>query len=282
MLRDYIQLVRLDKPIGIFLLLWPTLWGLLIAGNGNPPIKIVMVFIIGVILTRSAGCAINDFADKNFDNKVKRTINRPLARGSINKNSAILICIILSFIAFIITIYFLHINTILMSIPALIIYLSYPFMKRFFLFPQAYMAIAFSFGILMGFVELTGKLPLEAYLLFLANCFWAFGYDTIYAMVDKEDDLKIGIYTSAVTLGKYDSLGVIFSFLVFIFILFILGILLSMNLYYWILLLGAFLILIYQGFMIIRLDNKLFNMFLLNNRVGLLITLGIFCNYWFK
>ncbi|HMT03266.1 MAG TPA: UbiA family prenyltransferase, partial [Burkholderiales bacterium] len=190
MLRDYIQLVRLDKPIGILLLLWPTLWGLLIAGNGNPPIKIVLVFIIGVILTRSAGCAINDFADRNFDSKVKRTLNRPLARRAINKNSAIFICMILSFIAFIITIYFLHIDTILMSIPALIIYLSYPFMKRFFLFPQAYMAIAFSFGILMGFIELTGKIPLEAYLLFLANCFWAFGYDTIYAMVDKEDDLK--------------------------------------------------------------------------------------------
>lgn len=283
MFRDYFQLVRLDKPIGILLLLWPTLWALLIAGNGSPPLSIVIVFIIGVILTRSAGCAINDYADRDFDGKVKRTCQRPLAKGSINVNSAILICVILSGIAFVMALSFLHTATILMSIPALILYLSYPFMKRFFIFPQSYMAIAYSFGILMGFIELIGKVPLVGYLLFLANCFWSFGYDTIYAMVDKEDDLKIGIYTSAITLGKYDGHGVALCYLLFFSILAIIGILLHMNLFYWLGLLGGAILLLYQ-IIVIRQKNKdkYFKMFLLNNKVGLLITLGIICNYWFE
>ncbi len=203
MIRDYLQLIRFDKPIGTLLLLWPTLWALFFATNGVPPFKYLLVFTLGVFLTRASGCAFNDIADSDFDKYVARTQNRPLARGVISKTKAFIFAIILSLVAFILAICFLSFHTILLCIPALIIYITYPLFKRFFAIPQAYLGVAFSFGILMAFMQIQNNLNYIAWLTFMANLFWVIGYDTIYALVDIKDDLKIGIKTSAITFGKF-------------------------------------------------------------------------------
>ena len=201
--HPYVRLLRLDKPIGILLLLWPTLWGLWFAAEGMPSWPILLIFVAGVVLMRSAGCAVNDFADRNFDAHVERTSARPLATGEISSREALLLAGGLSLAAFLLI---LPLNklVILMSVPALFLAASYPFTKRFFAIPQAYLGIAFGFGVAMAYAAVRGEVPLDAWLLLLANLFWSVAYDTEYAMVDRPDDLKIGIRTSAITFGRFD------------------------------------------------------------------------------
>jgi 4-hydroxybenzoate polyprenyltransferase len=203
MQHPYIRLLRLDKPIGILLLLWPTLWGLWFAAGGLPPLPVLLIFVVGVVLMRSAGCAVNDYADRHFDAHVERTSARPLAAGEVSPRAALLLAAGLSLLAFVLI---LPLNrlVILLSVPALFLAASYPFTKRFFAIPQAYLGMAFGFGIPMAYAAVRGAVPAEAWLLLLANLFWSVAYDTEYAMVDRPDDLKIGIRTSAITFGRFD------------------------------------------------------------------------------
>jgi 4-hydroxybenzoate polyprenyltransferase len=202
-LQSYIALVRLDKPIGILLLLWPTLWGLLIASDGWPSIQIVVIFCLGTVLMRSAGCAINDYADRDFDKHVLRTKERPLTSGKISKKEAISIAVGLALIAFLL-IQPLNTLTKQLSVFAVVIAGIYPFTKRFFSMPQAVLGVAFGFGIPMAFAAIQNGIPIEAWILFIGNVFWVIAYDTAYAMVDRDDDIRLGLKTSAITFGRFD------------------------------------------------------------------------------
>lgn len=206
-LKLYARLVRLDKPIGSLLLLWPTLSALWLASNGHPDPMLVAIFSVGTVLMRSAGCAINDYADREFDRHVKRTAERPLTSGQITAREAIAIATILALISFALI---LPLNTLThqLSVVAVIVAATYPYFKRFFALPQAYLGIAFGFGIPMAYAAVLGSVPMEAWVLLIANVFWALAYDTEYAMVDRDDDLIIGIRTSAITFGRFDVLAV--------------------------------------------------------------------------
>jgi 4-hydroxybenzoate polyprenyltransferase len=206
-LQLYIRLVRMDKPIGILLLLWPTLAALWLASNGHPPLYMVLIFTLGTVLMRSAGCAINDYADRDFDRHVKRTAERPLTAGRIAGWEAVAVAALLAVVAFLLI---LPLNSLtkLLSVAAVAIAASYPYFKRFFALPQAYLGIAFGFGIPMAYAAVQDTVPMQAWMLLLANIFWALAYDTEYAMVDRDDDLKIGIRTSAITFGHYDVMAV--------------------------------------------------------------------------
>ncbi|HEU4852277.1 MAG TPA: 4-hydroxybenzoate octaprenyltransferase [Telluria sp.] len=199
----YYRLVRLDKPIGALLLLWPTLNAIWFASNGHPPWDIVAIFTLGTVLMRSAGCAINDYADRDFDRYVKRTEDRPITSGKIKASEALMVAGVLAILSFLLI---LPLNTLTkqLSVAAVIIAGTYPYFKRFFAIPQAYLGIAFGFGIPMAFAAIQGSVPAVAWWLLLANVFWAVAYDTEYAMVDRDDDLKIGIRTSAITFGRFD------------------------------------------------------------------------------
>ena len=203
----YAKLVRLDKPIGSLLLLWPTLCALWLASSGKPSWHLVVIFSIGTVLMRSAGCAINDFADRDFDRHVKRTAERPLTAGLIQSWEAVMVAIVLALLSLAL-IYPLNLLTKQLSVFAVLIAASYPYFKRFFALPQAYLGIAFGFGIPMAYAAVLNTVPIEAWMLLLANVFWALAYDTEYAMVDRDDDLRIGIRTSAITFGRYDVLAV--------------------------------------------------------------------------
>ncbi len=208
----YTRLIRLNKPIGALLLLWPTLWGLWFAAGGVPPLQVLGIFILGVFLMRSAGCAINDYADRDFDAHVERTQDRPLASGLINPTEALAVAAVLAIAAFVLI---LPLNRLVLalSVPALLLAASYPFTKRFLAIPQAYLGIAFGFGIPMAYAAVRGGVPVEAWTLMLANVFWSIAYDTEYAMVDRVDDLRIGIKTSAITFGRYDLLAIALCYL---------------------------------------------------------------------
>ena len=199
----YFRLIRLDKPIGILLLLWPTLIALWIASGGIPQIALLLIFTLGTALMRSAGCAVNDYADREFDKHVKRTAERPLTSGRIKGWEALAVAAVLAVAAFVLI---LPLNTLTkqLSVAAVVIAASYPYFKRFFAIPQAYLGIAFGFGIPMGFAAVQNQVPAIAWWLLAANVFWAVAYDTEYAMVDRDDDLKIGIRTSAITFGRFD------------------------------------------------------------------------------
>ncbi len=274
-IKIYAQLMRLDKPIGILLLLWPMLWGLWFAAQGFPDGLILVIFVLGTVLMRSAGCVINDFADRKIDPHVERTKNRPMAAGRVNSKEALLLAAGLSLIAFLLI---LPLNqlTILLSVPALFLAASYPFTKRFFAMPQAYLGIAFSFGIPMAFAAQTGSLPPIVWILILANLFWVIAYDTAYAIVDKPDDLKIGIKTSAITFGQFDVLGVMVCHACFLAIMLVIGQLQQMNLAYYAGLVAASGLIAYQYTLIRNRDRMLcFKAFLHNNWVGMTVFAGI-------
>ena len=199
----YLRLVRLDKPIGILLLLWPTLIALWIASGGVPDWRILLIFTLGTVLMRSAGCAINDYADRDIDKHVKRTAERPLTSGQLQSWEALAVAGVLAVLSFLLILP-LNALTKQLSVAAVIIAGSYPYFKRFFAIPQAYLGIAFGFGIPMAFAAVQNQVPTIAWLLLLANVFWAVAYDTEYAMVDRDDDLLIGIRTSAITFGRFD------------------------------------------------------------------------------
>ena len=200
----YEKLMRLDKPIGILLLLWPTLWGLWFSSLGQPHWLVAWIFVLGTVLMRSAGCVINDFADRDFDPHVERTKQRPMAAGKVSTKEAMILFALLVVCAFVLILPLKSWLVVGLSVPALFLAASYPFTKRFFAIPQAYLGVAFGFGIPMAYAANTGSVPAEAWWLLAANVFWAIAYDTEYAMVDREDDLRIGIKTSAITFGRFD------------------------------------------------------------------------------
>jgi 4-hydroxybenzoate polyprenyltransferase len=202
-LTHYEHLMRLDKPIGTLLLLWPTLWALWIAAAGRPTWAMILIFSLGTLIMRSAGCVMNDLADAGYDRHVERTRNRPLATGAVTRGEASLLAVVLVLCAFGLVV-FLNGLTILLSVVALFLAATYPLTKRFLAVPQAYLGIAFGFGIPMAFAAQLGELPASAWLLLVANIFWAIAYDTEYAMVDRDDDLRIGIRTAAITFGRRD------------------------------------------------------------------------------
>ncbi|AUN93565.1 4-hydroxybenzoate octaprenyltransferase [Pseudazoarcus pumilus] len=202
-LPHYLRLTRLDRPIGILLLMWPTLWGLWIAADGVPPLHVLAIFVAGTVLMRSAGCAINDYADRNIDGHVERTRARPIVTGDVMPGEALMVAAILALAALFLVL-FLDSLVIALSIPAVLIAAIYPFTKRVLAIPQAWLGIAFGFGIPMGFAAVQGEVPGVAWLMVLANVFWAMAYDTEYAMVDRPDDLKIGVKSAAITFGRYD------------------------------------------------------------------------------
>lgn len=203
----YARLVRLDKPIGSLLLLWPTLSALWLASNGRPDWTLVAIFTVGTVLMRSAGCAINDFADRDFDRHVKRTAERPLTSGRIAAWEAVAVAVALTLVSFLLVLP-LNLLTKQLSVVAALVAGTYPYFKRFFALPQAYLGIAFGFGIPMAYAAVLDTVPVEAWVLLAANVFWALAYDTEYAMVDRDDDLLIGIRTSAITFGRFDVLAV--------------------------------------------------------------------------
>jgi 4-hydroxybenzoate polyprenyltransferase len=206
-LQAYAYLIRLDKPIGTLLLLWPTLWALWLASSGMPDLSILFIFVMGTFLMRSAGCAMNDYADRDFDRYVQRTKDRPVTSGKISGKEAVAVALALALIAFLL-IQPLNIFTKQLSVLALLVAFIYPFTKRFFAIPQAILGIAFGFGIPMAYAAVLNFIPLEAWVLFVGNIFWAIAYDTAYAMVDREDDLRLGLRTSAITFGKYDVVAI--------------------------------------------------------------------------
>ncbi len=203
-LRDYALLVRLDRPIGILLLLWPTLWALWIAGQGRPDGKVLLIFVLGVILMRSAGCAINDYADREFDPHVRRTAERPVAAGRVAPWEAVLVAAALAFVAFMLVVVFLDWLTIRLAVVGGFLAASYPFLKRWTSLPQFYLGAAFGWSVPMAFAAQTGAVPATAWLIFAAVVLWAVAYDTMYAMVDREDDLRIGIKSTAILFGRAD------------------------------------------------------------------------------
>jgi 4-hydroxybenzoate polyprenyltransferase len=214
-LDAYERLVRLDKPIGILLLLWPTLTALWQAAEGEPPLSLVLIFIIGTILMRSAGCAVNDWADRRFDAHVQRTAQRPVATGEIAPWEALLVGNVLAFIAFLFVLG-TNMTTALLSVPAVAIAFIYPFFKRFFALPQAFLGIAFSFGIPMAYAAMLDEVPPIAWWLLLLNLFWVIAYDTEYAMVDRDDDVKLGLNTSAIAFGRFDVAAIMLCYALYI------------------------------------------------------------------
>ena len=206
-LTSYAYLIRLDKPIGTLLLLWPTLWALWLASSGAPDISILLIFVVGTFLMRSAGCAMNDYADRDFDRHVMRTQGRPVTSGKISGKEAVGVALVLALLAFLL-IQPLNAFTKSLSVLALLVAFIYPFTKRFFAMPQAVLGIAFGFGIPMAYAAVLDFIPLEAWILFIGNIFWAIAYDTAYAMVDRDDDIRLGLRTSAITFGRYDVLAI--------------------------------------------------------------------------
>lgn len=276
---SYERLMRLDKPIGILLLLWPTLWALLIAGQGKPHWIIVLIFVTGTVLMRSAGCVMNDIADSQYDGLVERTQNRPLANNEVSKKEAYLLAAGLCLVAFYMVCK-LNGLTIKLSVAALLLAASYPFTKRFLAIPQAYLGIAFGFGIPMAFAAIMGYIAPIAWLLLAANIFWAIAYDTEYAMVDREDDLKIGIRSSAITFGHFDVIAVMICYALTLTLLAVAGRWLLMGYVYNLGLAIAAGIAIYHYTLIKgREKTQCFKAFLGNSWIGFAIFCGLAGEY---
>lgn len=278
-INSYERLMRLDKPIGILLLLWPTLWALLIAGAGKPDWIIVLIFVTGTVLMRSAGCVMNDIADSQYDGLVERTKNRPLPNKEVTKEEAYGLALGLSVVAFGL-VCFLNTLTIQLSVLALFLALTYPLTKRFFAMPQAYLGIAFGFGIPMAFAAIANSVPIVAWLLLLANVFWAVAYDTEYAMVDREDDLKVGIKSSAITFGRFDVVAIMLCYGATLLLLGAVGYQLKLSFAYYAGLVFAGVVAGYHFSLIRgRMRTKCFQAFLGNNWFGLFVFSGLLAHY---
>lgn len=271
----YEKLMRLDKPIGILLLLWPTLWGLWLSAYGHPNPVIVVIFILGVVLMRSAGCIVNDFADRDFDPHVERTKNRPLAARLISPLEALVVAGVLILLAFLLVLQ-LNALTIKLSVIACLLALIYPFLKRYFWLPQAWLGIAFGFGIPMAFAaQLNVVLPL-AWAMMVANVFWAIAYDTEYGMVDRDDDIKLGVKSSAILFGRFDVFGVMVCHALFLSIMAYIGTWARLGLFYFVGLVIAACFTGYQYLLIReRQRDRCFKAFLNNNLLGAVIFAGI-------
>ena len=282
-LDAYERLVRLDKPIGILLLLWPTLWAVWIAGNGRPSFLVVWVFTLGTVVMRSAGCVFNDLADMRYDGHVKRTRERPLVTGEVGRAEAFAVALALCAAAFGMVVLSLNLLTAKLSVVALGVAGTYPFFKRFFAVPQAYLGIAFGFGIPMAFAAQLGHIPAVAWWMLAANVFWAIAYDTEYAMVDRDDDLRIGIRTAAITFGRFDVLAVMLCYAATLCLFAAVGMRLRLGVYYYLGLAGAAGLMGYHYFLIRERERlRCFYAFLHNNWVGGAIFAGIAADYFIR
>ncbi len=278
-LNAYERLMRLDKPIGILLLLWPTLWALWMSSRGAPNWIIVWIFLLGTVLMRSAGCVMNDYADRRFDPHVERTRERPLATGEVSGREALILAAVLSLLAFTLVL-MLNVQTIILSVVALFLAATYPLTKRFFSIPQAYLGVAFGFGIPMAFAAHNAIVPPIAWWLLLANIFWAIAYDTEYAMVDREDDIRIGIRSSALFFDKYDVVAIMACYAAMLAILAYVGVRLHLHWPYFVGLLVAAGIAGYH-YTLIRTRERAacFKAFLHNNWLGAAIFAGLLLSY---
>jgi 4-hydroxybenzoate polyprenyltransferase len=278
----YIQLMRLDKPIGILLLLWPTLSALWIAAEGHPDFHLVFIFTLGVVVMRSAGCVINDYADRNFDGAVSRTKNRPLAAGTLTARQALNTFFILAGVGFLLAL-FLNWTTILMSSVALFLAASYPFMKRLTYLPQVYLGLAFGWAIPMAFTAQTGTVNSVVWLLLLANVFWTTAYDTYYAMADREDDLKVGIKSTAILFGDDDKVIIGILQASFLLVLALVGIQLDMGGAYYLAIIVSIALFVYQYQITLTKESaQCLQAFLNNNWVGAVLFAGIVMDYGFR
>jgi len=278
-LDAYEKLVRLDRPIGILLLAWPTLWGLWLAARGMPSPIVLWLFIIGTVLMRSAGCAINDYADRNIDPHVERTRGRPLAAGLIRPWEALALAAALSLAAFFIVLQFNRL-TVMLSFVALALAAIYPFTKRFLTMPQAWLGVAFGFGIPMAFAAITGSVPAIAWTLLAANVFWTIAYDTEYAMVDRDDDMKLGIRTSAILFGRFDVIAVMACYAIFVGILLAVGIIWRMGPAYFVgVVASAYMAAYHYPLIRGRTREGCFKAFLHNNWIGAAVFAGIVADH---
>jgi len=268
--------MRLDKPIGILLLLWPTLWALWFSSLGNPDWMVVWIFVLGTVLMRSAGCVINDIADRHFDPLVARTKERPIAAGKVSVREALILFVVLVICSFCLILPFRSWSIVGLSVVALFLAASYPFTKRFLAIPQAYLGVAFGFGIPMAYVAHLDMIPMVGWWLLLANIFWAMAYDTEYAMVDRADDLKIGIRTSAITFGRFDVLAVMLCYAATLALIALVGYTLHRG---WVFYAGLGVAAVIAGYhyMLIRQREpaRCFKAFLHNNWIGASLFAGI-------
>jgi len=275
----YINLTRLDKPIGSLLLLWPTLWAVCIAAEGHPGWHLLVVFTLGVLLTRSAGCVFNDMADRKFDRHVRRTAQRPLTSGQVSQNEAVGVAGVLLLLAFLLV---LTTNrfTVMLSFVALPLAMIYPYMKRYTYIPQFFLGLAFSWGIPMAFAAQTETIPNIAWLLFIANILWSVVYDTMYAMVDREDDRRIGIKSTAILFDDADRVIIGILQVMFLSVLIIIGIQLKLKMLYYGSLMVAGMLMIYHQYLIRhRTPEGCFKAFMNNHWIGLAVLAGIYLNY---
>ncbi|MCW8933083.1 MAG: 4-hydroxybenzoate octaprenyltransferase [Gammaproteobacteria bacterium] len=279
-IEQYALLIRLDRPIGIYLLLWPTLWALWIAAEGMPDILILCVFMAGVFLMRSAGCAINDFADRDIDPFVERTKDRPLAAGRVTAKETLIVFAVLSITAFALVL-LMNSLTIYMSFVGIILAASYPFAKRFHYMPQVHLGAAFGWAAPMAFTAQANEITPVTWLIFMATVLWATAYDTMYAMADRDDDLKIGVKSTAILFGEADKLIVGLLQALLIFDLILIGSSSNLGLYYYLGLSAATGLAVYQQYLIKDRDKqKCIKAFVNNNWFGFCVFMGLFVDYW--
>lgn len=281
-LQEYALLMRLDRPIGILLLMWPALWGLWVAGRGQPQIQVFLVFVTGVILMRSAGCVINDYADRDFDPHVERTRERPLAAGRVSTQEALGLFIVLCLTAFLLVLQ-LNTLTILLSFVGAFLAASYPFIKRYTHLPQFYLGAAFGWSIPMAFAAQTGAVPAVAWVLFLANVCWSVAYDTAYAMVDRQDDLKIGVKSTAILFGSWDRTMIGVFHVMCLALLAVAGVMGGLGFWFYGSLFAALMLAVYQQILILQREpKKCFRAFINNNWFGATVFTGLVLNYGIK
>ncbi|WP_407656665.1 4-hydroxybenzoate octaprenyltransferase [Kangiella sediminilitoris] len=280
--KYYLKLMRFDKPIGTWLLLWPTLWALWIAAEGVPNWWVLTVFVLGVFLMRSAGCIINDYADRNFDAHVERTQARPLALKQVTPNEALTLFGALVLVALVLVLT-LNLLTISLSVVAVLLAASYPFMKRYTYYPQVVLGAAFAWGIPMAFAAIQGSVPIISWLIYVATLLWVLAYDTLYGMVDREDDLKLGLKSTAILFGDMDLMLITFIQSIFILGMLLLGQQLELSFYYYLGWLASVLLITRQIWRCRNRDKQeCFNAFLNNNYVGLAFFLGLVLHYWLR
>mgnify|MGYP000126429522 FL=1 len=276
----YWQLMRMDKPIGTLLLLWPTLWALIIAAQGMPNLKVLLVFILGVIFMRAAGCVINDFADRNVDGHVKRTKLRPLPSGRVTSKEAIGLFLVLAISSFLLVLS-MNALTIQLSFVGLFLAFIYPFMKRYTHLPQLFLGLAFSWSIPMAWAAEANEVTIMTWFIFTINALWTIAYDTQYAMVDRDDDLKIGIKSTAILFGRFDKMVIGVLQLITLAMLMYVGIWFELGAsYYWSLLIAGALFVFQQHLIRHRERELCFRAFLNNNYVGMIVTIGLFLAFW--
>jgi len=279
--KQYALLMRLNKPIGIFLLLWPTLWALWIAGDGHPDTMVLFVFVAGVILMRSAGCVINDIADRHLDTQVKRTENRPIASGQVSVRDALVLFTVLVLLSFFLVMY-LNTLTIMLSVGGLVLGIIYPYTKRYTYLPQVFLGLAFGWAIPMAFAAQTGEIPREAWLLLISTVLWATAYDTMYAMVDRPEDIKAGIKSTAILFGQADRFIIGIIQVCMLGIMSLIGKNLELSGFYYMGLVAAAGLAIYQQALLRERDTGLcFKAFLNNNWFGAVIFIGLYLHYLF-